>query len=755
MPDKTYAKFILNNETYLDLTGDTVDSSSLLSGYTAHDRSGALITGSFDTSIFVLKAGDTMSGSLTIANIEAEQLFEINSKNGLRLALDLSSLCNQGIWSSGYANSLTADGAYIADSSWIIVRDSSNRVKVPKWASRGSNSSPVYFDEDGQPQASSYSFSNYLLKSGGTMTGDLTISKTTSSVGNIAECRVILGNSRDQSAQTGSSLGVLRLYGNRTGYVELRAKNGSTTNNTISFPDSNGTVALTSDLSSYVAKSGSTMTGALTLSGAPTENLHAATKKYVDDSVANYLPLTGGIMGKTVEDPNDDTHTHVYTNSVFPDYIAMVDTEYQSSSIINQTLNAITSSGIGFSKLYTGTGVPFTSEATLNDQALTFTATPDGGAQSTYASYKKDGISYTTYNYVFPSKSGTFALTNDLLSYISKTGGTITGGYLIIEDTHLTSGSSSAYLTLGNNVDSSSEGSSFGALNLYGTGTYKSDIRTTTLTDNRQLYLPDKDGTLAVTDDLNSYVLKSGDSLTGALSFYDGNTLKSKISNTELQINGVNMLKYINGLTISFATAIPANVNLNTETYSLVGEYYCSSNVTAQSQTNCPTQYSYKITVENPTNSTIELSGNWQSRNRYLTDAVGAKWIQNIQINGSGVATWGVWKPFISGYIAGNLQVNASGASFDEAYCKQYGKTVNVRAWITGLSTSTQTHTNVITVQLVDMPTTAVRFVFTCWLGNGIAAYAGYGVMDTSGRITLVKAVANSDKASFEFTYNV
>jgi hypothetical protein len=35
----------------------------------------------------------------------------------------------------------------------------------------------------------------------------------------------------------------------------------------------------------YVPKSGATMTGALTLSGAPTAALHAATKKYVDDSV--------------------------------------------------------------------------------------------------------------------------------------------------------------------------------------------------------------------------------------------------------------------------------------------------------------------------------------------------------------------------------------------------------------------------------------------------------------------------------------
>ena len=51
--------------------------------------------------------------------------------------------------------------------------------------------------------------------------------------------------------------------------------------------------------SNTVAKSGDTMTGKLTLSGAPTSNLHAATKKYVDDrtsSTGSYLPLQGGTL---------------------------------------------------------------------------------------------------------------------------------------------------------------------------------------------------------------------------------------------------------------------------------------------------------------------------------------------------------------------------------------------------------------------------------------------------------------------------
>ena len=45
------------------------------------------------------------------------------------------------------------------------------------------------------------------------------------------------------------------------------------------------TAAVETRLGSFLAKSGGTMTGALTLSGAPTADLHAATKKYVDDSI--------------------------------------------------------------------------------------------------------------------------------------------------------------------------------------------------------------------------------------------------------------------------------------------------------------------------------------------------------------------------------------------------------------------------------------------------------------------------------------
>ena len=59
-------KIIFGNEVLIDLTADTVAPGYLLSGYTAHDRSGAPITGSCtydaDTSDATAAAGDILSG---------------------------------------------------------------------------------------------------------------------------------------------------------------------------------------------------------------------------------------------------------------------------------------------------------------------------------------------------------------------------------------------------------------------------------------------------------------------------------------------------------------------------------------------------------------------------------------------------------------------------------------------------------------------------------------------------------------------
>lgn len=56
----------------------------------------------------------------------------------------------------------------------------------------------------------------------------------------------------------------------------------------------NGNVV--TEINSKVAKAGDTMTGALVLSGAPTQSLHATTKDYVDTGLALKLNLNGGTL---------------------------------------------------------------------------------------------------------------------------------------------------------------------------------------------------------------------------------------------------------------------------------------------------------------------------------------------------------------------------------------------------------------------------------------------------------------------------
>ena len=63
MANQYINKVIYGNRTLIDLTGDTVEESKVLSGYTAHDKSGAPITGScaFDV--------DSTDGTAAVAEI--------------------------------------------------------------------------------------------------------------------------------------------------------------------------------------------------------------------------------------------------------------------------------------------------------------------------------------------------------------------------------------------------------------------------------------------------------------------------------------------------------------------------------------------------------------------------------------------------------------------------------------------------------------------------------------------------------------
>lgn len=81
-------KVIVNNQTIIDLSGDTVDAAKLLDGYTAHDKSGAPITGNIQSLAAQtitpalteqeIAAGKYLSGNQTIAPITAQLLTQID-----------------------------------------------------------------------------------------------------------------------------------------------------------------------------------------------------------------------------------------------------------------------------------------------------------------------------------------------------------------------------------------------------------------------------------------------------------------------------------------------------------------------------------------------------------------------------------------------------------------------------------------------------------------------------------------------------
>ena len=66
MPDKTYNKAIINGTTYIDLSADTVTQDKVLSGFSFHDKNGAILTGNCtynaDTSDGTAGASDILYG---------------------------------------------------------------------------------------------------------------------------------------------------------------------------------------------------------------------------------------------------------------------------------------------------------------------------------------------------------------------------------------------------------------------------------------------------------------------------------------------------------------------------------------------------------------------------------------------------------------------------------------------------------------------------------------------------------------------
>ena len=72
MSEKTYNKAVFNGKTYIDLSSDTVQADKVLYGYTFHDKSGAILSGSntydADTSDATASTSEILSGKSAYVN---------------------------------------------------------------------------------------------------------------------------------------------------------------------------------------------------------------------------------------------------------------------------------------------------------------------------------------------------------------------------------------------------------------------------------------------------------------------------------------------------------------------------------------------------------------------------------------------------------------------------------------------------------------------------------------------------------------
>ena len=159
-----------------------------------------------------------------------------------------------------------------------------------------------------------------------------------------------------------------------------------------------------------VAKAGDTMTGALTLSGAPTSNLHAATKAYVDGEVSSAASTASTAAADALTDAN--AYTNGRETAITTAYQSYADTAEQDAKDYADDLinDASSSSEEVWSAYKTGTEIGLAQQAAIDHADALDTDDIEEGS---------------TNQYFLDSRAKSSAA--DLLTGATKTNITITG----------------------------------------------------------------------------------------------------------------------------------------------------------------------------------------------------------------------------------------------------------------------------------------------------------------------------------------
>ena len=173
---------------------------------------------------------------------------------------------------------------------------------------------------------------------------------------------------------------------------------------------------------------------------------------------------------------------------------------------------------------------------------------------------------------------------------------------------------------------------------------------------------------------------RSGTVLTSGMIYH--NTLGSTSSDTSYPVDAAATRNLTNILIGGIATTIPDNADLNTPTYTKVGHYRGGATASVATYQNCPTNISFRMTVENLRNndtSTVDTVSDWTTRTRTLRNTANETWVQAVDKNGStGVITYGPWiKVLTSGAINHNtINGTDSTVPVDQAAVQHLTKTL-------------------------------------------------------------------------------
>lgn len=222
-------KVVYGNDTLIDLTEDSVEANNLLEGETAHDRSGSPVTGTAKQGHVVQNDSGTdmtQRGTIQFKGLNVTD----DSTNGKTVVEATKTSVGLGNVPNVTTDDQIPTVTEAAERVNITAGDTLKIIigKIKKW----------FTDLP----------SMFVSKSGDTMTGNLYVNRSDGTTSTPGTSQINLGNSVAQGTDK-NSYGRLAIFGKGTNYTFLQATN-STANRTIELPDKEGTVALTSDISS-------------------------------------------------------------------------------------------------------------------------------------------------------------------------------------------------------------------------------------------------------------------------------------------------------------------------------------------------------------------------------------------------------------------------------------------------------------------------------------------------------------------------